>query len=430
MPIKTVLFFFLLCFLWLFSVFKTPFAGILAYIINYNISPAHQWWGKPLYDLGIRFSFLSYIFLVIGVIFHRNKVKLYRLDIQEILLLLFILLLWISHFISPEVLDSTNLERNALKITKVFLFLFLFTRCIVNKRQFDFFLLTMAVLLLIQGFFAWRAPESAFFRGRLDIGFGGPDFKDSNFLAAHFASFLPFLLVLFLEKKKISWRFLTFCSLIFSLNAIILTRTRGVFLALAFALLIGCIFSFFFFRKYFHIFLLSIIGSTILFFTLVDPAFFQRISTIKQIGQEENLDKSASTRLIIWKAGIKMLKDHPFGVGDGQFKVFVGDYDYRVINRDAHNTFIRCGGELGFPGLIVFSLFVFIAFKSTWEFTLKSYYQNSPFFVYFLACLFSLLIRLISSLFSTHLYVEEFYLIFSFPLLLKRLYFLDYEKNV
>ena len=55
-------------------------------------------------------------------------------------------------------------------------------------------------------------------------------------------------------------------------------------------------------------------------------------------------DASSMGRVEAWSAGMDMLRSHPLvGVGEGQFPEF--------HERDAHNSFVRAGAELGFFGL-------------------------------------------------------------------------------
>ena len=53
---------------------------------------------------------------------------------------------------------------------------------------------------------------------------------------------------------------------------------------------------------------------------------------------------------------------HPFGVGIGNFKEYIGNYDSSVLGRDAHNTIVRCYSELGLHGLAAFIALYLSAF--------------------------------------------------------------------
>ncbi len=53
-----------------------------------------------------------------------------------------------------------------------------------------------------------------------------------------------------------------------------------------------------------------------------------------------------------------MLADHPGGVGAGNWRNRIGAYAPKYRQKDAHNTFVRCAGELGFHGVIILGIIV------------------------------------------------------------------------
>ena len=63
------------------------------------------------------------------------------------------------------------------------------------------------------------------------------------------------------------------------------------------------------------------------------------------------------SRIEMWKAGLRMIQDHPFaGIGLGNFKDVVGGYEEpgARIELIAHNTYIEIAAETGIPALIAF----------------------------------------------------------------------------
>jgi O-antigen ligase len=82
---------------------------------------------------------------------------------------------------------------------------------------------------------------------------------------------------------------------------------------------------------------------------LADPGFMGRASTVTE--SDEERDPSATSRLEIWEGSIRMLKAKPLGVGVGNFYQSIGRYAPEQAERDAHNTYVRCYGELGVQGL-------------------------------------------------------------------------------
>lgn len=69
-------------------------------------------------------------------------------------------------------------------------------------------------------------------------------------------------------------------------------------------------------------------------------------------------DESAELRLQAWKAGFDMIMANPlFGVGTRLF----GEYH----DITAHNSYVLAGAELGFPGLVLWSIVVYLSLKIT-----------------------------------------------------------------
>ena len=79
------------------------------------------------------------------------------------------------------------------------------------------------------------------------------------------------------------------------------------------------------------------------------------------------LDKSAETRLKVWKAGVYMAKDRPLlGFGFGQFPRQIGRYAPELNQVDAHNTYLLVATELGLPALLIFLLVLGIFARNAW----------------------------------------------------------------
>ncbi|MEJ2199930.1 MAG: O-antigen ligase family protein, partial [Desulfuromonadaceae bacterium] len=95
---------------------------------------------------------------------------------------------------------------------------------------------------------------------------------------------------------------------------------------------------------------------------LADDQVMDRLSTIDSSTEER--DSSAQSRLDIWAGGVEMLFSNPLlGVGPGNFRTYIEIYQPEHPDRDAHNTIIRCGGELGFIGLGSFIIILFSTLK-------------------------------------------------------------------
>ncbi len=79
---------------------------------------------------------------------------------------------------------------------------------------------------------------------------------------------------------------------------------------------------------------------------------------------------SLGYRLLFWRAGIEMFKDHPIiGVGVGQFRYQFKNYVTVTHLRepDTHNIFIEQLAETGVIGFTIFLLVLFVTFKNFWR---------------------------------------------------------------
>ncbi|MEW6258923.1 MAG: O-antigen ligase family protein [Thermodesulfobacteriota bacterium] len=170
------------------------------------------------------------------------------------------------------------------------------------------------------------------------IGF----FDNPNDLAYSVVLVVPFMLGLFFATDSVLVRAAAFSVLYLNAYCIYLTRSRGGQLALGVCLL------------------------TWTYLWLTDPVWKKRIRVVVLIGilvifsvQTGGYrdDESAMGRIEAWVAGFAMMQAHPLlGVGKGQFLEY--------FPRDAHNSYVRAGAELGVVGLYAFIGILFFSFMS------------------------------------------------------------------
>lgn len=352
MAIKTVLFALLFAVAFLGG-FLSPIWSVLGYVGHYTIGPERQWWHAPLSPLGIRYSLILALTTAVGIALHWNKLRLPGpvFCAQEKLLLAFLALVWLSVLTSSETIGryGGQIDHPSVKITKVILFVMMLSQVATNFRDFNRFIWVLIIAAFLLGIQAYSTPYHRFQGGRLE-GIGGPDFTDSTYFAAFQASVLPLIGAQFMRSR---WPGKIFClvSGAFVANAVILTRTRGAVVGLALGCLVALALAP---RKYRAIIVLGLIVAGSAFFSLTDQQFLQRAGTITR--SEETRDKSAQSRIVIWRGAVRMFAAHPLGVGAGNFYQNIGNYTEggQYPNMAAHNTFLQCPCELGIQGAIVF----------------------------------------------------------------------------
>jgi putative inorganic carbon (HCO3(-)) transporter len=413
-PLKPILYLFLLSFSMLGSVVYHPLMGLIGYIFTYNINPAGQWWGSTLVEWGVRYSLFLVLATGLGMVLHRGRVRFKSFfEVQEILLIIFVGLIWLSILLG---LGFNEEETNVLKMTKVMIILLMASRVITDLKKYEMMIWTLIIAGLYLGVEAYNAPDWMFQGGRFDRGIGGSDFAEGNFLGAHFAMLLPFIGIMFL-KGDWKRRIVCLISGVFVTNSIILCRSRGVFLAIIAGMLAAILFALPGKR------LKLMLGMTIFIvgaLLITDPGFWSRLGEIEY--NESKMDLSSRGRLRAWEAALSMTADHPLGIGETNFTRVVGSYDKSMTGRDTHNTFLRCLAELGVQGLFLYLLLIVNAFNTLRKLRIrvKGLSNETDFLWQIYGLTVSMVVVICCGVFISQTYIEELYWLLMLPVFLKR----------
>ena len=402
--------FFAFCFI---SIIYHPISGLLIYYVVYLTSPATKWWGMAFN----RYALFSVVAISLGVLFHSRKIKIEsKLSSQELLFIIFVLIIWTSTFIGLNLSSDVS---NSMKMAKIFIVM-LMARFIVNDINFfDLIVWVFIAMGVYVAYEAYNAPSWAFTHGRIDRGIGGVDFRDSNFLSSHLVSLLPLVAIMFF-KKGFWYKLVCIVSAGFIVNGIILCRSRGALLAMAVASVAALFLSVPRKRKIQLLLILSI--GVVVGFNLMDQAFIERMTTIST--ETEEMDASSQGRVLAWRAAYQMFQDHPFGIGEGNFTSLVGAYNPDIDGLDTHNTFMRCLAELGLHGFFVYLLLyvnAFLILQRTWHkaYLLTDKEEQTRISWYVFAIKLSLIAILTTGMTMSHTYVEGPYWFLFFPVLLE-----------
>ena len=398
------------------SVLIHPEWGLYAYLSTYNISPFQQWWGAFLPDFAKRYNMFFVIAMAAGMVLQYRKLKCPEVfSTHEGLLVVFIMMCWVSSLTGP----TFHVDELQWKMLKIGTVLLMATRIITTRERFE---RTLLALIAVGGYlgYALHSGAGGWMGGRFDRGFGGSDFAEGNFLAAHFAWLLPLAGVRFLAGDK-KMKALCAVSGALMVNAVIITRSRGAFLALA----LGAAATLWYLprlRVYRKQIVVGLVVGLVGALSLTDRAFWERMSTLESDKVEE--DASAQSRLEAWKVALRMWGDYPLGVGVGRYKDHAGHYNPNLAGRDTHNTYLRCLAETGAQGLVVLLLLIFSSLKmlrkierqaAVLEDRVATFYFMNAF-----ALRISLIIYLTAAFFISSVYIEEFYWFLMFPLFLMR----------
>jgi O-antigen ligase len=143
------------------------------------------------------------------------------------------------------------------------------------------------------------------------------------------------------------------------------------------------------------------------------------------VSGEQTRDDSAAIRLEIWAAAWEMFKTKPFGVGVGQFQWQVKKYSDALENRnrDAHNSFVLCAGEVGLPGLLVYIATLALAWMTLNQVSrqARNHLAEPDMFEWLvLANRLALVVYVVSGLFVSRFYTEGMWWLIILPVCLSR----------
>lgn len=330
--------------------FYRPVYTVLGYLAIYFTYNPNAWWVITIRSFFPRPSLVAVLFLGAVALVHARKMS-WSVSRRELEIYLFLAACWLSTTVFGVHLGDENWEY-LFKLTKTLVFIFLLIR-IVNSIE-DFRLLLRAFIFSAL-FLAYEA-HLVTTGGRVDT-IGGIDFCEANGFAAFLSIGIVFSAFRFLET---SWfkKALYVAGIALMANAIILTQSRAVFIGLIAAV------PYVLFRsppKRFKQILVCLVLGAIMFFSLMDSRFLERMDTISssmETAQAGPAEKRSLDRTDFWKASIPMFRDHPLGVGIKNFKTLVPQYDPRNEGMDPHNTYVMCYTEIGILGAIIFFVII------------------------------------------------------------------------
>lgn len=193
---------------------------------------------------------------------------------------------------------------------------------------------------------------------------GGPHRQPNMFGGFVAYTMLP-LVALFVTYIKDIRAWLLTPYFLIAAKVLISTFSRGAYLAMA----VGALMSAYFKGKGFLIFWATLALCVLLVFPSLFPdAIKDRLFSEGQSNvvssSPDKLDKSSENRIILWRAGGKMIMESPIlGKGFKGFQKLKSEYTERDIREsDPHNTYIYIASQMGLPAMILFMLILGYSF--------------------------------------------------------------------
>ena len=155
---------------------------------------------------------------------------------------------------------------------------------------------------------------------------------------------------------------------------------------------------------------------------LADHRYLERQQTTV-----DHQDGSSQGRLEAWQAGVKFIRDHPFGAGGRAFHILSPKYIPDIVEehggeeRSVHNTFLQLGAEWGIQGIILWTGFLVATVYQSWKVRQRA--RGEPWFYYRLLALeLGLIGTITAGVFGQRLYGESVYWLCALVVALHRMH--------
>jgi O-antigen ligase len=239
-------------------------------------------------------------------------------------------------------------------------------------------------------------------------------FENSNDLALHLITIAPIAVALAFVKQGMARKFVYLGAALLMVAAIVVTFSRGGFLALAAV-------SFFMVRKLGRenrgMATAGFVLGAILFFAVAPGDYAGRLSTI--FNTASDLTGSASQRNQVLKRSIMVTLRYPlFGVG-------IGNFHHKSFQElGTHNAYTQVGSEMGIPAMIVYIMFLAYPFKRLTEIEKKTYKNKDERYYYYLTIGLkgSLVAYMVASFFAGVAYQWYVYYLVGYAIAARRIY--------
>ncbi len=249
-----------------------------------------------------------------------------------------------------------------------FIFYFIMLMCVRDvetAKRCVIYMLIGSVLVVL-----YAVPEMLDKMGRSTIEksrIDGPHLQSNNFGGFVAYTLLPLVAFFFMYIKDLRAWLLTPYFLV-AAKVLITTFSRGAYVAMVIG---GFLAGWYKGRGFLALWSTLLLCFLLVFPSLIPEAITARMDSIvnadaeSSIPEEEKLDKSSETRLVMWRAGAQMIMESPvFGKGFKGFPFLKDGYtEIPVEEADPHSMYLYIGSQMGLPALALFLLILGYSFN-------------------------------------------------------------------
>jgi probable O-glycosylation ligase (exosortase A-associated) len=330
--------------------FRRPYVGLLLFSWLAYMRPNDLCWS---FAREMRFSFYVGFTMVAGWFAHEAAWRpFFRRDFRTLAMLLLAVLTTTSLVLAEN--RSTYVLQYYIEFVKIVAIALFTTGQVDTRERLRWLLWTIALCL---GFYGVKGGLFGLLTGGSPILRGpGGMLEDNNDFALALVMNLPLLFYLGLSERRPLVQKATRVALVLTLVTIVLTHSRGGFLALVATVLFVAWRS----RRILAA-LAWLLLLTALFFLLAPQSVIDRLATLKQGTQES----SAGARLKAWGIALRMIEANPvLGVGIRNFQQHYHRHENPEERQPegsfayvAHNSYLQVWAE---GGTIAFTIYLML----------------------------------------------------------------------
>ena len=392
---------------------SVSYAGIflfttLVFFRPYELSPSLMFLSTAAFWIALA-TLGVYVITQLGL---ENTITARPREVNLILLLSLIAIISI-----PQALDPKKAFDAVFEYAKVVLIFIVMVNVIRTEKRMKMLWIVMLVatcMLSINAVNDYRM-------GRLELGglrikgsIGGL-FDNPNDLALHLVTMVPIALTFFFNSRNPLTKIIFLGVAILNVGGIVVTFSRGGFLALLAAT---------------AVLLWKLVRSSRWLLLLLAPALVLAFLVFAPGGYRTRLsttgDDSSMARFDDLKRSVYVASRHPFlGVGMDNYILFSNS------NKSSHNAYTQVAAELGTAAAIIYVLFIITPFKGLRRIEQQTYQSKSMrrFHYLSIALQASLVGYMVASFFASVAWLWYIYYLVAYAVCLRRIYDFAVERD-
>jgi hypothetical protein len=339
----------------LMALARHPIFGMMTYVLVFYVSPSDRWWGQGAM-LGMRWALIAALVTAVAIAIHQPRRPSIPLLRQPLMCGFIAFVGWVA-LQRMWALAIESHDQLLIYYLKYIVAMYLVYRSVDSELNLKRF---MWAHVLGCTYIAWIAFSQQY-GGRFD-DFGGAGIGDANSGALTIVTGIIAAAALFLAGSNKAKLAVT-AVMVILVNALVATISRSGFLAFGVA---GLVYNYFAPKRYAKLVRILSVAGLALFLLLTNPAYWERIQSLKFQGEQVEGVDTGSKRLVLAQAQLRMFVEYPFGCGSQCTDALSPQYlDAKQLagapgeaTRSSHNTFMTMLVDHGIPGAIAYLLMV------------------------------------------------------------------------